>query len=241
MKNSLEETFGFHRVDTSKRAQLIREVFDKVAPRYDLMNDFMSFGIHRLWKRSLARAATPIEGQTLVDLAGGTGDIACRLSGKGLTVILADQSMAMMNAGRHRLPEQTNLVACNGESMALADNSVDTLTIAFGIRNMTRMDKALQEIVRVLKPGGRILCLEFSKPHALIKPFYDLYSFIVIPRLGALVARQPSAYTYLIESIRRFPDQEEMKSLMQHAGLVDVSYRNFSLGIACLHTASKPQ
>jgi demethylmenaquinone methyltransferase/2-methoxy-6-polyprenyl-1,4-benzoquinol methylase len=128
----------------------------------------------------------------------------------------------------------------SGEAIPLADNSVDTLTIAFGIRNMTHMAKALEEINRVLKPGGRYLCLEFSKPWAVIRPFYNLYSYLVIPRLGAMVARQPAAYTYLIESIRRFPDQQETKLMMEQAGMTEVKYSNLSFGIACLHTGTKP-
>ncbi|TNF92402.1 MAG: class I SAM-dependent methyltransferase [Gammaproteobacteria bacterium] len=240
MKQALDQTFGYQQVETEQREQLIRQVFDSVAPRYDLMNDAMSFGIHRLWKRKMATIAEPKAGQFIVDLAGGTGDIARLLSKSDRTVIIADPSRPMMKAGMNQAPENVGFVACTGEQISLADNSVDTLTIAFGIRNMTHMEQALQEIVRVLKPGGRCLCLEFSRPHALIKPFYDLYSFLVIPRLGAWIARQPSAYQYLIESIRRFPDQKKMQSLMEEAGMIDVGYKNLSFGIACLHVGEKP-
>lgn len=239
MSDGLSNSFGFQEVEPEKREALIRHVFEIVAPRYDLMNDFMSFGIHRFWKQILLGKADASAGQLIVDLAGGTGDIARGMAGSDRDVVIIDPSIPMMEEGRKRGMENITCLAGCGEAIPLAKNSVDTLTIAFGIRNMTQMSKALREINRVLKPGGRCLCLEFSKPWALIRPFYNLYSFLVIPRLGALVARQPAAYTYLVESIRRFPDQEEMKRLMEQAGLTDVTYRNLSFGIACLHTAVK--
>ena len=235
----LKHSFGYQQVGPEQRQQHIRAVFNAVAPRYDLMNDFMSFGVHRLWKRSLAKHARAESGQIIVDLAGGTGDVARLLTGPDRTLVIIDPSLAMMRAGEHKGPEDMIRLGGSGEALPIADNSVDTLTVAFGIRNMTDMDSALKEIHRVLKPGGRCLCLEFSKPLALIRPFYNLYSFLVIPRLGAWVAREPVAYTYLVESIRRFPDQEEMKMRMEHAGFEQVRYRNYSLGIACLHTGSK--
>ncbi|MEA3292293.1 MAG: class I SAM-dependent methyltransferase [Pseudomonadota bacterium] len=240
MKNKLDQSFGYQRVTTDERQQRIRSVFDAVAPRYDLMNDTMSFGIHRLWKRALARMANPQPGQVVVDLAGGTGDVASKMSAAGRRTIIVDPSLAMMEQGRAGNPSEIEYVASSGETLALADDSADTLTIAFGMRNMTRMDTALAEILRILKPGGRCLCLEFSKPHALIKPFYDLHSFHVIPRLGAWIARQPMAYNYLVESIRKFPDQEEMKKLMEQTGFRNVNYRNLSFGIACIHEGTKP-
>lgn len=238
--NKLDRSFGFQAVAPEQRERRIRHVFQVVADRYDLMNDFMSFGIHRLWKRRLCREVRPGPGQLIVDLAGGTGDVARALAGRDRRVVVVDPSREMMDAGRRRGSAPLGYLAGTGEALPLADNSVDTLTIAFGIRNMTRMAKALEEIQRVLKPGGRCLCLEFSKPWALIRPFYNLYSFLVIPRLGAMVARQPAAYAYLVESIRRFPDQEEMKGLMEQAGMVDVSYRNLSMGIVCIHMGYKP-
>ena len=235
----LKHTFGYQQVDPQQRQQRIRAVFNAVAPRYDRMNDFMSFGIHRLWKRSLAKHARALPGQIIIDLAGGTGDVARLLAGADRTLVLLDPSIAMMHAGEHKGLEHITRLGGSGEALPLADNSVDTLTVAFGIRNMTDMDAALQEINRVLKPGGRCLCLEFSKPLALIRPFYNLYSFLVIPRLGAWIARAPAAYTYLVESIRRFPDQQEMQARMEQAGFEQVHYRNYSLGIACLHIGSK--
>lgn len=238
--NSQDWSFGKRSVTPEQRERLVRQVFRVVAERYDLMNDFMSFGIHRLWKRHLCREALAEPVQILVDLAGGTGDVAHALAGPDRQVIVVDPSREMMVVGRRRGVASVAYLAGTGEAIPLASNSADALTIAFGIRNMTHMDKALAEIVRVLRPGGRCLCLEFSKPWAPIRPFYNLYSSLVIPRLGALVARQPEAYTYLIESIRRFPDQEEMKRLMEQAGMVDVHYTNLSFGIACLHLGRKP-
>lgn len=238
--SDLSTSFGDQQVAPEHREELIRNVFRRVAPRYDLMNDLMSFGIHRLWKRTLARRVQAADGQVIVDLAGGTGDVAARVAGWNRTVIVCDPSLEMMQVGKYRRLDGVRWLAAVGESLPLEDNSIDTLTIAFGIRNVTHMDSALAEILRVLKPGGRMLCLEFSKPWGPIRPFYQLFSSTVIPRLGAWVSRNPDAYEYLIQSIRRFPDQEEMKTLMQDCGFGDVSYRNLSFGIACLHVGQKP-
>ncbi len=238
--SKLSRTFGYQSVAEDERTRRIRRVFASVAPRYDLMNDLMSFGIHRLWKRRLAREAAVRAGQVVVDLAGGTGDVAGLMAGKGARVMVCDPSLAMMNVGRPDADAGIAWLAGTGERIPLADASVDTVTIAFGIRNVTSLEHALREVLRVLKPGGRFLCLEFSRPWQLIKPFYDLFSFTVIPRLGAWIARDPEAYTYLVESIRRFPDQEEMKRNMEQAGFAQVGYRNLSFGIACLHVGAKP-
>lgn len=239
MNDKLSHSFGFQQVAPGERKRRVRHVFEVVAPRYDLMNDFMSFGIHRLWKRTLVSEAAAAPGQVIVDLAGGTGDVARAMAGPDRQVTIIDPSPAMMSEGRRRGLEHVACLAGEGEAIPLADNSVDTLTVAFGVRNMTDMSAGLKEMARVLKPGGRCLCLEFSKPWALIRPFYNLYSFLVIPRLGAMVARQPAAYNYLVESIRRFPDQEEMKRLMEAAGFRQVRYRNLSMGIAALHIGTK--
>jgi demethylmenaquinone methyltransferase/2-methoxy-6-polyprenyl-1,4-benzoquinol methylase len=236
----LSRTFGNKDVATDERERLIRRVFSNVAPRYDLMNDLMSMGIHRLWKRTLARRAAPAPGQVVVDLAGGTGDVAARMSGPDRTVVVCDPSTEMMQVGLQRELPNVGWLAGTGEMMPLADSSVDTVTIAFGIRNVSCMDSALTEILRVLRPGGRFLCLEFSTPVALVRPAYELFSRTVIPRLGAWVSRNEDAYHYLIESIRRFPDQNAMKEIMQGAGFTDVSWRNFSMGIACLHIGTRP-
>ena len=238
--SDLSTSFGDQEVAPEQRQELIRNVFRRVAPRYDLMNDLMSFGIHRLWKRTLARRVNAADGQVIVDLAGGTGDVAARLAGWNRTVVVCDPSLEMMQVGKYRRLDGVRWLAAVGESLPLEDNSIDALTIAFGIRNVTHMEGALKEILRVLKPGGRMLCLEFSKPWGPIRPFYQLFSSTVIPKLGAWISRNPDAYEYLIQSIRRFPDQEEMKSLMQDCGFCNVSYRNMSFGIACLHVGQKP-
>ncbi|MBI3447151.1 MAG: class I SAM-dependent methyltransferase [Magnetospirillum sp.] len=241
MTSLLSRTFGYESVSPQERESRIRAVFNAVAPRYDLMNDVMSFGIHRLWKRVMAKAAQPRDGQLIVDLAGGTGDVARLLAGARRRVVVCDPSVEMMAVGRNR-SQGTGLDFVEGkaEAMPFETGSVDTITIAFGLRNATSPEEGLAEIFRVLKPGGRFLCLEFSRPWALIRPFYDAYSFAVIPRLGAWIAREPAAYSYLVESIRRFPDQREMAGLMGQAGFAGISWRNLSAGIACLHRGEKP-
>ena len=241
MPMKLSQTFGYQEVQPLERERKIRQVFEKVAPRYDLMNDLMSFGVHRLWKRTLRRLAAARAGQHIVDLAGGTGDVARLMAGADRTVTICDPSLGMMNVGRSQKGSRhLDWVGGTGEAMPFPDNSLDTVTIAFGIRNTTHMDAALGEILRALKPGGRFLCLEFSRPWAVIRPFYNAFSFTVIPRLGAWVSRAPESYTYLVESIRRFPHQEEMKQHMEDAGLVNVTYLNLSFGIACIHSGAKP-
>jgi demethylmenaquinone methyltransferase/2-methoxy-6-polyprenyl-1,4-benzoquinol methylase len=231
----LSRTFGSATVEAQEREQRIRRVFEAVAARYDLMNDLMSFGIHRLWKRTLVREASPRAGQRIVDLAGGTGDVAALMAGPDRSVTVVDPSEPMMEAGRARGHRHVDWQVGAAEQLPMADASIDTLTIAFGIRNVTHIDVALREALRVLKPGGRFLCLEFSTPVFWLRPFYQLYSSMVIPRLGAWIARSPEAYTYLIESIRRFPDQRAFQQLIEDAGFSDVRYRNLSFGIACIH------
>jgi demethylmenaquinone methyltransferase/2-methoxy-6-polyprenyl-1,4-benzoquinol methylase len=238
--HALDHSFGTQNVMPDERRARIRQVFDAVAPRYDLMNDLMSFGIHRLWKRTLARRVAGITGQVL-DLAGGTGDVARLLLAPGRSVTVCDPSLAMMQAGQKRPgSEQLQWLEGEAEHLPLADASVDLLTISFGLRNTTHITSALTEICRVLKPGGRFVCLEFSRPAAWLAPFYDQYSYWVIPRLGAAVAGEPQAYQYLIESIRQFPDQRGFAQLMQDAGMAEVSWENLSFGIACLHFGVRP-
>lgn len=239
MSEDLSGTFGYQHVAPDERERRIRAVFQAVAGRYDLMNDIMSMGIHRLWKRAMARAVAPRAGEMVVDLAGGTGDIARLLAGQGRDVVVCDPSQAMMEVGRQRCPSGVRFVEGTAEAMPFADNSVDVLTIAFGLRNVTSLAAALAEIRRVLKPGGRFLCLEFSRPWAPIRPFYDAWSFLVIPRLGAAVAGEPAAYEYLVESIRRFPDQKTLAAAMRDAGFDGVGWRDYSFGIACLHHGVK--
>jgi len=233
-------TFGNSSITSEKREKLIRSIFNRVAERYDLMNDLMSMGSHRLWKRKFCQqAGNATTGQVLVDLAGGTGDIARALIDGQRKVFIIDPSIAMMRIAENRLGDRCHYLAAAAENIPLPDNSIDLLTISFGIRNTTDISKSLQEICRVLKPGGQFYCLEFSTPHAWLRPFYNAWSRIVIPRLGALIAGHPDAYTYLIESIRKFPAQQEMADLIRQAGFQNVSFSNLSFGIACIHRAQK--
>jgi demethylmenaquinone methyltransferase / 2-methoxy-6-polyprenyl-1,4-benzoquinol methylase len=240
MTSNLDTSFGYQAVETSERRARIRRVFARVANRYDLMNDLMSMGLHRIWKRGFVKAVEAKAAGTIVDLAGGTGDIAIALASASRKVIVCDPSLEMMDAGRKRNAKGVSWIAGEAEALPFQSGSLDCVTISFGIRNVTSLDRALAEIVRVLKPGGRFLCLEFSTPRPWLKPFYDVYSYLVIPRLGAAVAGTREAYVYLVESIRRFPDQEEFKGAFERAGFVDVSYRNFTFGIVCLHAGRKP-
>lgn len=238
--HTLDETFGYQRVASDERSRRIRRVFEQVAPRYDLMNDLMSFGIHRLWKRNLVKTTLSQPVELLVDLAGGTGDVARQLRGAGRRVVIVDPSLAMMNAGRARTGAGVSYLAGIGESIPLADHSVDALTIAFGIRNVTSMPRALAEITRVLKPGGRCLCLEFSSPLPGCVPSTTPTRFWLFHGLapGWRVRRRPIRIWWSRSA--SFPDQEEMKALMETAGLSDVTFRNLSFGIACLHVGTKP-
>ena len=240
MKHRLSNTFGNERVSPEEREKLVRSVFQRVAGRYDLMNDLMSMGVHRIWKWRFTNEVKKVAGLFCIDLAGGTGDIAGALVSPGKTICIIDPSIEMMAVGKKRLGHKCDYLAAAAEEIPLADNSVDTLTISFGIRNTTDIAQSLQEITRVLKPGGHFFCLEFSTPQPWLRPFYDAWSRIVIPRLGAMVAGHPDAYTYLIESIRKFPAQDEMAEMIRTAGLTNVSYSNLSFGIACIHRAEKP-
>lgn len=237
----LSRTFGAAEVTADERRDLIRRTFREVAPRYDLMNDLMSMGVHRLWKAGFVDLAGAAPGRFAVDLAGGTGDIAIALARRGAQVAVVDPSAEMMAVGRRRAGARgVRWIAAEGESLPFADNSVDLLTVAFGIRNVTRVEDALAEIARVLKPGGRFLCLEFSTPAQWLRPFYGLWSRTAIPALGALVSGRREAYDYLVESIRRFPNQQEFAAMIEAAGLVGVDWRNYSFGIAAVHSARKP-
>ncbi|MGE0713832.1 MAG: class I SAM-dependent methyltransferase [Alphaproteobacteria bacterium] len=239
-----EETdFGFRRVAAADKAALVRGVFDSVARRYDVMNDLMSAGIHRLWKDALVARLRPRAGEHLLDLAGGTGDVALRIraAAPAAEVLVVDLTPAMVAVGRDRAIDRgvvagIHWAAGDAERLPLADRSVDAVTIAFGLRNVTRRDRALAEARRVLRPGGRYLCLEFSR---MLVPgldrLYDLYSFSVLPALGGLVAGDRESYRYLAESIRRFPDQESLAGEMTAAGLERVRWANLSGGIAALH------
>lgn len=234
---ALDRSFGRQQVASDERRTRIRDVFAAVAPRYDLMNDLMSLGIHRLWKRTLRRRCADVAGQ-VVDLAGGTGDIARLLLRHDRQVVVCDPGIEMMKVGAGRAAP-IRWIAGEAEALPFRDASVDLLTISFGIRNVTKLAAALDEIHRVLKPGGRFVCLEFSRPQRWLAPFYDFYSWLVIPRLGAAVACAPIAYQYLVESIRRFPDQREFAAHLAAAGFAKVRWENLSFGIACLHFGEK--
>ena len=245
MAKKATANFGFRRVTPAEHTKLVDEVFDSVAARYDLMNDLMSGGIHRLWKSALIDRLDPQPGQLLLDVAGGTGDIARRFlrrAGAGGRAIICDLNESMLRTGRDRDMDlgETGAIArlCgNAEALPVAASSMDAYTIAFGLRNVTRIPAALAEARRVLKPGGRFLCLEFSNVEApLLKRVYDLYSFNVLPRLGALVAGDRDAYQYLVESIRRFPHREQLCAFMVEAGFEQVGARPLSGGIAAIHS-----
>lgn len=236
--------FGDQPVDPSAKTDRVHDVFERVAKRYDLMNDLMSGGVHRLWKHRFVNQVRPGAGQTLLDVAGGTGDIAIALArhAPGSTVITCDLTEAMVRVGRDRsidqgLASQVNPLVGNAESIPLPDRSVDTYTIAFGLRNVTRIDTALREARRVLKPGGQFHCLEFSRvTDRTLERLYKAYSFQVIPRIGAVVAKDRESYQYLVESIQRHPDQESLASRMTDAGFARVRYVNLTFGVAAIHS-----
>lgn len=238
--------FGFRLVPEAEKAPLVRAVFDSVAERYDLMNDLMSAGIHRWWKAEMVRILNPRPGQRLIDVAGGTGDIARRALprlGAGGAAIVCDVNRQMLELGRARALDDGILwgiewLGGDAEALPFADRSFDLYTIAFGLRNVTRIEPALAEARRVLKPGGRFLCLEFTPAVApLLQPAYDFYSLQVLPWLGQIVTGDRDAYTYLVESIRRFPPQSALSERITLAGLERASYRNLTGGIAALHSA----
>ncbi len=240
--------FGFKRVKRGDKEQLVRGVFDSVASRYDMMNDLMSVGIHRLWKRFTIELSAVRPGQTVLDIAGGTGDLAARFSrivGAEGKVILADINASMLAVGRDRLIDQgvvgnVHTVQCDAQALAFPDNSIDCITIAFGLRNVTDKEKALRSMERVLKPGGRLLVLEFSKPtNPLLEQVYDTYSFRVLPLMGKWVANDAESYRYLAESIRKHPDQDTLMGMMEDAGFVNCQYHNMTGGIVAVHRGIK--
>jgi demethylmenaquinone methyltransferase/2-methoxy-6-polyprenyl-1,4-benzoquinol methylase len=237
--------FGFETVDEDAKASRVRGVFDSVATRYDLMNDVLSFGLHRAWKAYAVAVAAVQPGMKVLDIAGGTGDLAAafaRRAGPQGCVVLTDINEAMLRVGRDRLLDHGLVVptaACDAEHLPFADASFDLVTVAFGLRNMTHKNEALVEMARVLRPGGRLLVLDFSKPAAPLQRSYDFYSFKVMPWLGAVFAGDADSYRYLAESIRMHPDQASLKAIMKLAGFGHVDLHNLAAGIVALHVGIK--
>jgi demethylmenaquinone methyltransferase/2-methoxy-6-polyprenyl-1,4-benzoquinol methylase len=240
--------FGYRTVARDEKAGMVADVFHSVAGQYDLMNDLMSGGIHRLWKHFTIEASCARKGQKILDLAGGTGDLAFRFSkivGKDGLVILSDINNSMLEVGRDKLTDRgvagnIEYVQANAECLPFPDNYFDCITIAFGLRNVTDKDAALRSMYRVLKPGGRLLVLEFSKPtNETFSKVYDLYSFHVLPKIGEIVANDAGSYQYLAESIRMHPDQDTLKKMILAAGFDQCDYHNMTGGIVALHKGLK--
>jgi len=240
--------FGFVEVPVTEKARRVRGVFDSVASRYDLMNDLMSLGIHRIWKRFTVEKAGLRPGMQVLDLAGGTGDLAALMAPRvapGGRVVLSDINEAMLGRGRERLldrglaGEAIEYCLADAEALPLEDASFDVVTIAFGLRNVTHKERALGEMFRVLRPGGQLLVLEFSRPVPALAPAYDLYSFRVLPAIGKLVAGDDESYRYLAESIRMHPDQQTLRDMMAAAGFDDCRYHDLTGGIVALHRGWK--
>ena len=237
--------FGFQSVDEKDKARRVRGVFDSVASKYDVMNDLMSGGLHRAWKAYTVMVANLREGSQVLDIAGGTGDLSLAFSRKVVTtgrVVHTDINEAMLRVGRDRLVDAGVLLptlVCDAESLPFPDSHFDVVSVAFGLRNMTHKDVALQEMCRVLKPGGKLLVLEFSKVAKPLSKVYDWYSFNILPRLGQMIAGDADSYRYLAESIRMHPGQEELKSMMHRAGFGHVDYHNMTGGVVALHAGIK--
>ncbi|GAW85829.1 demethylmenaquinone methyltransferase/2-methoxy-6-polyprenyl-1,4-benzoquinol methylase [Bathymodiolus platifrons methanotrophic gill symbiont] len=239
--------FGFKQVDEKDKVNLVRGVFDSVASQYDVMNDLMSLGIHRIWKRVAVQLSNVREGEQVLDLAGGTGDLTTLFSkrvGKNGKIVLADINSEMLRTGRDRLIDRgltdVTYAQVNAECLPFEDNSFDCVCIAFGLRNVTDKDAALRSMYRVLKPGGRVIVLEFSHPtDKITEKVYDFYSFKLLPKIGKLIAKDEESYRYLAESIRMHPKQDKLKEMMQEAGLERCEYFNMSQGIVAVHRGYK--
>ncbi|KAB2310073.1 bifunctional demethylmenaquinone methyltransferase/2-methoxy-6-polyprenyl-1,4-benzoquinol methylase UbiE [Betaproteobacteria bacterium SCN2] len=237
--------FGFKTVAESEKAAKVAEVFHSVARRYDLMNDLMSGGLHRIWKRFTVSQAGLRPGQKVLDIAGGTGDMTrlfLKEVGRTGEVVLTDINYSMLNEGRNRLLNEgtiTPVAQCDAEKLPFPDNHFDCVCVSFGLRNMTHKDQALAEMYRVLKPGGRLLVLEFSKVWKPLEPLYDTYSFKVLPKMGQLITQDADSYQYLAESIRMHPGQEELKAMMEGVGFERVTYHNLTAGVVALHRGYK--
>lgn len=248
-----ETFFGFKKVKITEKENLVKNVFNSVASKYDIMNDLMSFGIHRHWKDEMVKELNfrPTKKYKILDVAGGTGDIALRIlkkmQQKNITgeIEILDINSEMIKYGRDRIINKNLLdhfqfTVASGQDLPHEDNSVDFYTIAFGIRNFTDIKKGLQEAKRVLKPGGKFICLEFSKVNNdILRKFYELYSFNIIPKIGGFVTKDQDSYQYLVESIEKFPKQEEFKIMLEDAGFTDVNYKNLSFGTCALHIGNK--
>ena len=241
--------FGFRNVPKSQKASQVAEVFHSVAGKYDLMNDLMSMGIHRLWKRFTIELSGVRPGHQVLDIAGGTGDLTMKFSdlvGPSGKVVLADINASMLQVGRSRLTDRgyagnIEYVQADAEHLPFPDNNFNAVSIAFGLRNVTDKDQALRDMTRVLKPGGKLMILEFSKPiNPLLSKAYDTYSFSALPLMGQLIAGDSESYKYLAESIRMHPDQDTLKGMMENAGLVNCKYYNMTGGIVALHVGIKP-
>ena len=248
MTSEKKTHFGYQEIDEDEKEGRVAEVFHSVAAKYDLMNDLMSGGIHRLWKRFTIELSAARKGQTILDIAGGTGDLAKKFSGivgREGHVVLADINESMLRVGRDKLidhgyADNITYTQANAEFLPFADNTFDCVTIAFGLRNVTHKDTALASIFRVLKPGGRLLVLEFSKPRSkALSKFYDAYSFSVLPAVGKIVTNDAESYRYLAESIRVHPDQDTLKEMMEDVGFGRCSYHNLTGGIVALHRGIK--
>ena len=237
--------FGFESVDEAEKAKHVRQVFDSVASKYDIMNDLMSAGLHRVWKRYTLMVANALPGQSVLDIAGGTGDLALGFSkqvGRAGRVVHTDTNRAMLSEGRNRLLNLGVVLpttVCDAEQLPFPDATFHVVSVAFGLRNMTHKDRALGEMLRVLKPGGKLLVLEFSKVAKPLEKLYDLYSFKVLPKIGQFIAGDADSYRYLAESIRMHPDHETLKSMMRDVGFAHVDVHNMTGGVVALHCGLK--
>jgi len=246
-ENNKTTSFGFKTVSKEEKTEKVKEVFDSVATNYDLMNDLMSMGIHRLWKRFMLSQTGLKMGMKALDVAGGTGDIAALLReqvGESGLVVMTDINPSMLKEGRSRLLDRGKLkniqvIQCDAEQLPFDEDQFDCVTIAFGLRNVTVKENALKSMFRVLKPGGKLLILEFSKPNEMLSPVYDIYSFNILPTLGEWVANDRESYQYLAESIRVHPDQEKLEQMILNAGFDRAEYRNLTGGIVALHIGYK--
>ncbi|MBK67548.1 MAG: bifunctional demethylmenaquinone methyltransferase/2-methoxy-6-polyprenyl-1,4-benzoquinol methylase UbiE [Rickettsiales bacterium] len=247
-KNKESEWFGFEQVSAKEKTEKVLGVFRSVADNYDIMNDAMSLGIHRIWKKQFIRMVNPRSGEKILDVAGGTGDISFGLYKKSrqqAEITISDINAEMLRVGRERAIDRGMMnafdwVEANAEKLPFEDNSFDAYTISFGLRNVTHIDNALEEAHRVLKPGGRFYCLEFSHvTNPVLEKLYDFYSFTALPVMGKVIAKDKESYQYLAESIRQFPKQEELKERLTKAGFTKTKYTNLSHGIACIHSGYK--